>query len=480
MEINPAAGWDVQQQVRGLVQTTRHLQASTPGDRAIMDKFGSLFRPGRGGGVPNVATAKFLSGMYGPGSRQGGSQGQEAHPEVAEAAPARPLLTLRGAYEQSGPDRLILGQNPQTGALAVFNPAESVHAGIIGVTGTRKTTSLGYTLAAQALRNGYHLICLDPKGGADWKPFAGHGEWVDVDAANFRDAVEILWGEHDERHRTVLRAGVANLPELGPQAPAPVLVILEEYGDLIRQLRIRSKQDAQRVDDLLDRMLRLSRMTAMHLVFIDQYPEEWSNQVMGGTKAKYVFQMGPNQGAKVKEYHADGLPDHSVFLHRRAEYRVFDARPKLRAMLAETPRSPLAERPLLAGTLAAPAARRAISGRDGAFGQAFGVQGEGGIGGRSLDTEPANERTDVPRTASAKQERVWAYLAEHPTAGPTEVSQACQVTKSYAHDLIGRFAQGEPDRTPDPPAGAGERETIDVWSAEGRRLRRAWLEAQEG
>jgi len=430
-EIEPTAGWAVQKDIRALVQTTRHLQASSPGDDVYMDKFGSLARPGKAG-IANAATGKFLSGGWGPRTTT-------PEPEAPPPPPALPLLNLRSAYEQSTPERFILGQNPESGKLAVFNPVESVHAGIIGVTGTRKTTSVGYTLAGQALRHGYHLITLDPKGGVDWRAFANHGEWVGVDPSNYADAIEGLWREHDTRHRTVIRAGVNNLRDLNGQAPPPVLVILEEYGDMIRQLRRTDRKQADQVDDWLDRMLRLSRMTSIHLVFIDQYPEEWSNQAIGGTKAKYIFQLGPNQGAKVEEYHAGKLPDHSIFLHRKEAYTVFDAQPRLKSMLATTPRSPLADRPLLVSV-----------------GEGSGSFGEGWGGVTVVDPPPVerpnapNARTEDPGP-SDRQRRVWAYLDKHPDAGPTKVERETGVAKSYAHELIARWKNGEAELVEAPP-----------------------------
>ncbi|GIV82684.1 MAG: hypothetical protein KatS3mg051_2038 [Anaerolineae bacterium] len=127
---------------------------------------------------------------------------------------------------------------------------------------------------------------------------------------------------------------MANLAMLNGHAPPRVLVVIEEYGDLIQRVRMAHGRAAGHVDDMLDVILRGGRKLSMSLLFVDQYPEHWSQQVIAGTKWRAVYQLGPGQGAKLEEYHAARLPGRGVFLHRERQYRSWHVRPELPRLLA--------------------------------------------------------------------------------------------------------------------------------------------------
>lgn len=254
-------------------------QALAPGDNAISSRHGSQFRwPGSRSVDRQIidGKAQHLPQIAAPST-----------PE-APAAEAQPVqrLYLRQVLERATPNQLIVGQDDATGDLAIFDPAQSIHAGIVGATGTGKTSSAGYTIVSQALRTGYHVVILDPKGGADWSAWRNHAEWHASDPERFPAQVEALWNEHTRR-----------ISDGGQHTP--IMVVIEEYGDLISQLRRTDRKRADATDATLDRLMRLSRSSRMHLLMIDQYPEEWSNQVIAGCKYLVVFRLGPNQGAKV-------------------------------------------------------------------------------------------------------------------------------------------------------------------------------------
>ena len=103
-------------------------------------------------------------------------------------------------------------------------------------------------------------------------------------------------------------------------------------------MRIVSRSDATAIDGMLDTILRRGRKLGVSLCFVDQYPERWSGQVIGGTKFQAVFRLGPNQGAKMQQYKAADLPDRGVFLYRGEEYRTWDASIQVPALLAGAPR----------------------------------------------------------------------------------------------------------------------------------------------
>ena len=321
LELPAAAGWEAQVQVTAGAQ--RVALASALGD------------------VRYAAHGKLLAGQY---DKAPPVDRQLAAP-VAESPPVAPILlkTLGAVLDHSQHDRFVMGQNRQTGSLAIFDPVSSVHAGIVGATGTGKTVSCGYGMVAQALRHGWHVVVLDPKGGADWQMFNGPAEWCESDASMFGDQVRRLEQEHQRRQVLAARGRAASVRAVAG-APSSMLVVIEEYGDLIRQLRRRDSKGAGLVDEMLDTLMRRARTSDMHLVFIDQYPEHWSHQVVGGTKWRAVFKLGPNQGAKVEEYKASSLPDVGEFLVRGEQFRSWNGGDVVRRWLADQRLAPVGQR----------------------------------------------------------------------------------------------------------------------------------------
>jgi hypothetical protein len=293
-------------------------QALTPGDNAIRN----IAQHGGNIRWPHFRTTDR---QLGDGKERPLLPAVEPQPQANAPAPVRRLY-LREVLERATPNQLLVGQDDATGDLAIFDPEQSVHAGIVGATGTGKTTSAGFTLVAQALRVGYHVVILDPKGGADWSAWRTHAEWHPSDPEAFPAQVDALWREHARR----IAAGGQH---------QPVLVVIEEYGDLIARLRRADRKRADATDATLDRLMRLSRSSRIHLLMIDQYPEDWSQQVIAGCKRLFAFRLGPNQGAKVGQYKADRLPDRGYFLFRDRQYGAWFAAPHLDRMLAMTPAS---------------------------------------------------------------------------------------------------------------------------------------------
>lgn len=318
-EIEHPAGWDVVRDIRRDIERSNTVRAMFPGDGARKDRFGAMSQMPR----LNAGTMRQLEAKATPPPR---IIGQPGEPTKTPAAPVHPL-SLPAAFKQSVPEKWLIGQNPDAGDLAVIQPRQSVHIGVIGATGTGKTASVGFLLVAYAIRFGWHTVILDPKGGADWRPWDRHAEWHAADYGTFADQIRAVEREHNRRSALLSDDGSASDVTELRTPPPPILIVIEEYGDLIAQLRAAKRSDADHVDAILDRLMRLSRMTDIHLLFIDQYPEHWSDQVLAGTKAKAIFQLGPNQGAKVREYKADKLPDVGRFILRGQEYDSWDVKP---------------------------------------------------------------------------------------------------------------------------------------------------------
>jgi hypothetical protein len=453
VELPPAAGWALQGEYVAKIQQTRSLAAITPGDAAQIKTHGAIQQPR----LPANIT-KLLGKDERPPARL--VEPAETTPP-ALAAPGPQLLRLSDALKQSTPDRWILGQNRETGALATFNPASAVHLGIIGVTGTGKTTATGYLAASEALNSGNHAIWLDPKSGVDWKVYARHGEWHATDCTVFRPQLEMLMAEHQRRHQAIIRAGVNHMSKL-PNPPVGVVCFLEEYGALRRDmLRRGMRSDAERVDDILDQLITLSRMTAIHLVFIDQYPEHWSNQVIGGTKTKIVYKLGPGQGAKLEEYKAGGLPDHGRFLYRNVPYDAWHAEAVLPKLLANTRRSTAA--PIIIDGVASHMESSVDGSVDGSVGGsvASSVAPSGVTPPPYTVTEPAEPTPDyaeMTRKASQPpgptdyQAAAAEMIKGDPKTRQIDLINELGIAQGYAHELWHKLhPKGKSYQPPAPP-----------------------------
>ena len=310
-EMTPAAGWQVQATIRAMVESTRKAQAMYPGDFARMDKNGAFSKP------PSVTAGalKALQNDKQPKTIDVVPNGWD------DAPPPAPRLLTGPVEATSTGDKAhwTVGQ-ADDGTLCQFDPSIHAHAAVVGNTGTGKTTSVAALLATQAVRAGYHTVILDPDGGEDWSPFAQVAEHCETDRTTFADQVRTVYRLFERRAD-------------GADRKIPVFVVIEEYGDIISQLRTVSRGDADHVDTMLDTMLRRGRKRRIHLCFVDQYPEKWSPQVISGAKFQTVFQLGPNQGAKMQQYKAHELPDRGAFLHRGQIYRTWHAAAEMPALL---------------------------------------------------------------------------------------------------------------------------------------------------
>ena len=355
-------------------------QALMPGDNAIASRYGSMYEPRA---LMNAATGKLLSGGW---STKTQPDIPDEWNEPDDAKPVAAPLTLADAVQQAGRERLLIGQS-DAGHFAIYNPALHGHAAIVGSTGTGKTTGAAFTAALSALAAGYQLLILDPESGADWSVFQSHATVHESDRSVFGEQIAALTQEY-------VRRG-----DGAPQAQ-PLLIIIEEYGDLIRQLRSIRRRDAENVDVQLDLLLRRGRKRHMHLLLVDQYPEHWSQQVIAGVKFRAVFQLGPNQGARMEEYHASKLPGRGVFLHAGERYNAWHAQPQVRQLLAAIP----TPQPFVLDAV------RRSEGGEGMAASAHERLDE------RHDERSMNASTQADDDASRWQPLIDAWFAEHPAA----------------------------------------------------------------
>ena len=304
-------------------------QARTPGDDAISSNNGSTYRMGGIGGSAKPALERPPPPAL-PAPRIIGAE----PPPATAVPPTRSPLQLSDALAAATATAWPLGVTEE-GDLATFDPLRHSHAAIVGSPGTGKTTSVGYLLAAHALRHGWHVTILDADNGAAWAPFAAHAEHVETDPANLPGQLGSIMAEFGRRMNILRDAGAADVGGLSHLRRT--LIIIEEFGDLISTLDLRDKNAAGSVNAQLDTLLRRGRKVGLHVALIDQYPENWSNQLIAGTKFRAVFQLGPNQGNKVQEYDAYKLPARGAFYWQSKQYAAWHAEPALRQLLAAVP-----------------------------------------------------------------------------------------------------------------------------------------------
>ena len=305
-------------------------QARTPGDEAISSSNGSMYRMGGLGGSakPTVERPERLAL---PEPRIVGDE--QAQPP----APAEPML-LGDALRSSNPDQFVLGHNP-AGTTAVWQPREHLNLGVFGVSGTGKTKSTGFEVMLLAARHGYHVVCLDPKGGADFGPFAEHVEWQPTDSYTFADQVAGLYRVHAERHAIMRDRHVGEWRALGQYAGPEIVVVLEEFGIIREEIAV-SKGGARRlesVDHTIEMMFRWARMTGFHFVIIDQAPEKLHPVVRGGCKLRLAYHLDISSASVLKEYEATALPPVGAFMVSRRTYQSWNCDAHLPQLLQRLP-----------------------------------------------------------------------------------------------------------------------------------------------
>ena len=304
-------------------------QARTPGDEAIMSSNGSTYRTGGLGGSakPTVERPERLAL---PAPRIVGDE--QAQP------PAEPMQ-LGDALRSSNPDQFVLGQNSESGTTAIWQPREHLNMGVFGVSGTGKTKSSGFQTILLAARHGYHVVVLDPKGGADFGPFAQYVEWQPTDSYTFADQVAALYQVHADRHQLMRDRQVGEWRALGPHAGPEIVVVLEEFGT-IREEIAASKGGARKleaVDHTIEMMFRLARMTGFHFVVIDQAPEKLHPVVRGGCKLRLAYHLDISSASVLKEYEATALPPVGEFMISRRQYQAWNCDTHLPQLLQRLP-----------------------------------------------------------------------------------------------------------------------------------------------
>lgn len=366
-------------------------------------------------------------------------------PDEPAPAPAVELLTMKQAVMQSTPRAWIMGQNPETGRLATFDPRSMVHMAILGATGTGKTESSGMLAVGYALRFGYQTIVLDGKdSGDDWSFIARWATYHSVEPATFLAHLQAIYAEYKARAQAIRAAGVQWFDEL-PQAPRPWFVLIEEYGDLNDNM---APADKAAATGILTTLVRKARSTGIHLCFIDQYPEKWDPQILMNTKTKIVYWL--QDGGIVKQWKVSTLAPAGEFYMSGERFSAWHARPKMGKWLATVKAAPA---PML--TVNLPADPDQDGAQDaGALVETFAGDVRGSFAGGVRDVLPVvaptpqatREHANAPDPARPKWwDWVYSYMNEHPDLwqippkGITEMARQMSRLETGSPDEAARY-----------------------------------------
>ena len=284
------------------------LAASTSADRIVVSSNMSQLHL-------NAAGAKLLAGRYDPAPAQlpacAPAQLPSPQPEPARE-PAAPLQ-LTDAWQQSTDTRWLLGQSA-SGKPYSLDLTSAVHVGLLGATGTGKTSSTALLLALHARRHGYEVLVLDGKGGVDWSPYAGAFDVQPTDYTTFGDQITAIERIHRQRMATLKANNAPTIRHLTDVSYPPLLVIVEEAGYTAQSLRMADSSQAEHVANMQSNLMRVSRATGIHFLMIDQSPQHWPGVVKANIKSWICYKLGSGQANAVNLYHAHKLPANGAFV----------------------------------------------------------------------------------------------------------------------------------------------------------------------
>ena len=299
-EIEPTGGWQIQQAIALAVQTTRHLQALTPGDDAQIRTHGAISM-GKAG-IANTATAKWLDGNYRPKDVR--MIGQDPTPPSAPAVISRPQIQPQQMIAQAQPTQLVIGQDSTSGEIAQVNLELYPFIRLHGSTQSGKT-SLGRFLVAQAIRHGFEVVIYDRRRGKDWGLFSQHAQIVDArDPSLLADALAAEVQRYGDRDAELGRNNAPNLSALVAktgQAYRRRLIVIEELGTQHVNAKDAGREVYRHFLGNLRKLTAEAGATGIHGLYIDQIPDAWDQGVRYNASGAICFRL-PDHGGQVAGY----------------------------------------------------------------------------------------------------------------------------------------------------------------------------------
>lgn len=426
-EHEPAAGWQIQATIRGMVERTRTAQAMFQGDDSRSSKWGSEHRGDR----ITASAAKLIDGPRRPVEIPPAPSVLPALP-----APAVRVVPVADTLNACTQRKLPMGRE-DNGSLVHWDLLAAPHLRVHGRSQGAGKTNLIRALAASALRVGHHVLVLDRRRFKDWSEFAGKAELVDVrDPGRAVAVVQRLAQIYQERDALLGQAGAPNIAQLD-NAPRRILVVMAEFGALCVQA------DADGVYGALLQPLKLvmreAGATGVHMIFEDQAPEKWPRAIVANAEPVTGY-LPQNYGGAGGYYEAHKLAPYT-FHFGGAVFKSLDVRGVLPAFLATVQ----TKEPVLEIDES-----RSVDRSVGAFGRPFGAFGP------EVDPSPPNDRTtERPNAVEGAvgddgptdlQAMVWAWRDANPAGSQADLRRyfddiGVEIARGYAHELWHRYSR---------------------------------------
>jgi len=323
----PAAGWEVQAGVRGLVERTNTARAIYPGDHARMNGNGAM------SAMPRMSPKQFEDR---PPVRPRIIGGTPIEPPKLPAAPVAPPVALPDAMRTNTQRTFAIGQDRDSGEIVRWDVGQYPHARFHGASqGSGKTNAAKTALVGMALQ-GAHVVILDRRRFKDFADFNGKAELVDTsNPATFVEVMKRLELIYRERDRMLGAHGAANIDEL-PQRPVRYVVMLTEFGTLCNVADGEGLlRDAMRP---LANIMREAGAAGIHLIFEDQVVEKgkWPRGVAANASGVFTGHLPLNLGAAGGYHHAHQLGKYE-FHHDGQIFRTWDMKAGTLRLLASAP-----------------------------------------------------------------------------------------------------------------------------------------------
>lgn len=344
----------------GKQQVQTHYGNSTEASRAIATQFigsyqgqraasgGGMGRGGRRG--PTVAEMKARHGVYDEEAQRAAARrrGEEARAQIAERrllgmdadadadVPVEPLpeLTLDGTFRNAkhreGVIEIGQAQNAR-GDIAVIDWNITWSVLVAGGSNTGKTSNAAFHCAVAFLVWKWPVTVFEWRNKSDWElSFKGVVEHHRVDGTNYLDAARHIEAEVNRRALWMKRNDVRDYSKSGGTL-SPWVVIMEEFGTTRDDIEAAAKTDKTGKDrrKLFDRtmgnIMRAARSTGLKIMFVDQYPDKYPENMIINIGQKIVYRVGSRAHAGV----VDSFQNHK--LKKQGEFDMgelgFDGNP---------------------------------------------------------------------------------------------------------------------------------------------------------
>jgi ABC-type oligopeptide transport system ATPase subunit len=283
--------------------------------------------------IRNSAQAKLASGYYDKPVKPAVRMVEETpmlDDSVRQVESWQPL-SLTDAFHQSTPDNWILGQN-ERGPFN-FSIKESQHVGILGASGTGKTSGTGVLMMLNALKSRFHVIALDGKDGIDWMCFKDYIEVYPTNDQVISEQVDAIYRQYKSRMKNLAIQEVDHYSKLDVQVK-PIMVIMEEFGNSMDTLKVMDSGAHAATEAQFSEMFRMSRAAGIHLVLIDQLMDGWPKVLKANTKGVIAYWVGGQQGAAFNAHKLHELAEQGQFWSRDRVYDAWHTKPDAPKLLA--------------------------------------------------------------------------------------------------------------------------------------------------